>query len=69
MADLEAGKNSRRRLRLFDYSRRDEFPPFGMRENGELDPLRYDAHVDAPQEDMKSEPKESLASDYSICVA
>ena len=23
---------------------------FGMRENGELDPLRYDEHVDAPQE-------------------
>jgi methionine biosynthesis protein MetW len=23
---------------------------FGMRENGELDPLRYDVHLDAPQE-------------------
>src|SRR5947207_15992887 len=23
---------------------------FGMRENGELDPLRYDGHLDAPQE-------------------
>jgi methionine biosynthesis protein MetW len=23
---------------------------FGMRENGELDPLRYDGHIDAPQE-------------------
>ena len=69
MADLEAGKNSRRRLRLFDYSRRDEFPPFRMRENDELDPLRYEAHLGAPQEDMKSESKESLASDYSICIA
>ena len=23
---------------------------FGMRENGELDPFRYDGHLDAPQE-------------------
>ncbi len=23
---------------------------FGLRENGELDPLRYDGHLDAPQE-------------------
>jgi hypothetical protein len=42
---------------------------FGTKENGVHDPLRYDAHVDAPQEDMKSESKESLASDYSIWVA
>jgi 2-polyprenyl-3-methyl-5-hydroxy-6-metoxy-1,4-benzoquinol methylase len=35
-----------------------------MRENGELEPLHYDEHVHAPQ-DMKSESKDGLASDYA----
>ena len=42
---------------------------FVTNENVVHDPLRYDAHVDAPQVDMKSESKESLTSDYSIWVA
>jgi hypothetical protein len=38
---------------------------FWTKEDVVHDPLRYDAHVDAPEEGMKSESKESLASDYS----
>jgi hypothetical protein len=42
---------------------------FGTKENAVHDPLRYGAHADTPSEDMKSESKKSLASDYSIWVA
>ena len=38
---------------------------FGTMENGVHDPLRYDVHADATQEDMKSESKDSLARDYA----
>jgi hypothetical protein len=38
---------------------------FGTKENGVHDPLRYDAHADAPQEDMKTESKDNLARDYA----
>lgn len=36
-----------------------------MRKKGELDRLRYDEHVDAPHEAVKSESKDSLARDYA----
>ena len=36
-----------------------------MMGKGELDPLRYDEHVDAPQQDIKSESKDTLARDYA----
>ena len=37
---------------------------FGTKEDGVNDSLPYDAHADAPKEDIKLEPKDSLARDY-----
>jgi len=38
---------------------------FGTKEDGVNDSFPYDAHADAPKEDIKLEPKDSLARDYA----
>jgi len=38
---------------------------FGTKENGAPRPTSYDAHADAPQENIKSESKDKLARDYA----